>query len=55
MQTGSDKTGHADVKYRVGNMVTDIAVTMYGARRVLEILRGTLCEVHDYLTSMLYT
>ena len=44
-----------EVKYSVGNAVSNIVVTMYGARWVLEISEGTLCKVYDCLTTMLYT
>ena len=37
---------HRDVKYSTGNIVSNIVITINGARWVLEILRGTLCKVH---------
>ena len=44
-----------DVKSRTGNLVSNITVTMYTARWVLEISRGTLYKVYDCVTTMLYT
>ena len=43
-----------DVNYSVGNIVSNIVMTMYGVRWVLEILRGPLCKVPDGITTMLY-
>lgn len=28
-----------------GNIVNDIMITMYGVKRILELLRGSLCGV----------
>ena len=44
-----------DVKLSTGNVVNNIVITMCGARWALEISGGTCCEVHDCLTTMLYT
>ena len=40
-------TKYAYVKYRIGNILNSIVITMYDARWVLEILWETLCEVYD--------
>ena len=34
---------HKDVKHNIGNTVVNIAMTLYGARWVLEISGETLC------------
>ena len=47
------QNSHGDVKYSIGHIVTNIEITMYGARWVLEILVGTL--VYNFLITMLYT
>ena len=52
---GSYKNSHRDVKYNIGNVVNNIVITMDGARWVLEILRGTLNEEYDFLTTILYS
>ena len=39
------KKCHGNVSINTGNVVSTI-ITMYGARCVLEILRGTLCKVY---------
>ena len=36
---------HGDVKYSIGNIVSNIVMTVYGARWVLEISEDTLCKV----------
>ena len=49
------KNSHRNVKYNIENIVSDIAITMCGARRAIKILGGALCKVYDCLTTMLYT
>ena len=49
------QNSHRDVKYSIGNVVNNIVITMDGARWVLEILRGTLNEEYDFLTTILYS
>ena len=49
------RTSPGDVKHSLGNIISPIVITMYGARRMLEISGGTLCEVSDCLTTMLHT
>ena len=46
---------HGYVNYSIGNIISNIVVTMYGAKWVLEILGGTLCKVYDCLTIRLCT
>ena len=46
---------HGDVKYSTGHIVSDVVISMGGARWVLEISEATLYKVHDCLTPMLYT
>ena len=48
------QNSHWDVNYSTGNIVNYIVVTMYGARWILELLRGTLSKVYDCLTATLY-
>lgn len=36
------QNSHEDVKNSIGNKVSNTVITMYGARRVLEIYKGTL-------------
>ena len=38
------QNSHRDLKYSLGNVVTNIVITMHGARWVLEIKEETLCE-----------
>ena len=46
VQLGSYRVdSHRDVKSSIGNIVDNTAVTLYGARWVLEILEATLCRV----------
>lgn len=42
------------MKYSIGNIVNSTVITMYSARRVLEISGRILCKVNDYLSTMLY-
>ena len=49
------KNYHRDVKYSIGNTVNNTAISMFGTRCVVEIPEGTLYEVYDCLTVMLYT
>ena len=49
------QNSHGDVKYSIGNIGNNIAITMCDARWALEIWRGTFCKVYDCLTSKLYT
>ena len=49
------QNGHGDVKYSLGNMVSNTVVTVCGAGWVLEISRGPLCKVYGCLTAMLHT
>lgn len=49
------QSSHGDVEGSNGNAGNDTVITMQGASRVLEISRGTLCEVCDCLTAMLHT
>lgn len=44
-----------DVKYRVGNIGSNSAVTVKGARWVLELLGRSLCRLYKSLTTTLYT
>ena len=37
---------HGDVKFSIGNIVNNIVITMYGARWVLELSRGSLCILY---------
>ena len=46
---------HRYVNYPIGNMVNNMAITMYGVWCVLKISWGTLCKVYDCLTTMLFT
>ena len=48
------QNGHESVKYSVGNIVSDIVITMYGVRWVLELGRS-LSELCKCLTPMPYT
>lgn len=34
----TNKNSHGDVKYSVGNIVNNIVISMYGVRRVLDLL-----------------
>ena len=49
------QNSHRDIKYRMGNRVSNIVIIMYSARWVLEILGGPFCKVRDYLNTMLYS
>ena len=42
------RNSHRDIKYSIGNIVSNIAITMYGTRWVLEILGVTPSKVNDY-------
>ena len=44
-----------DVKYSIGNIVNNNIIIRYGTHWVLEVSGGTLCKVHDCLTTMLHT
>ena len=46
---------HGDIKHSRGNRVSNIVITVYGARWVLEILGGSLYKVYDCLMTILYT
>ena len=48
------QNSHGAVKCSRGNTVSNIVITKYGARWVLEILGASLYKVYDYLTTMLY-
>ena len=47
------QNSHEDVKYSIGDIVNNIVIIMHGARWVLEIVGGMLCNVYDCLTTML--
>ena len=49
------QTDHGDTKYHIENIVNNIVISIYGASSVLEIFGGTLCNVHDGVTALLYT
>lgn len=49
------QNSHGTIKHSRGNIVNDIVISMYGARRVLKLSGKTLCKEYDVLTSMLYT
>ena len=48
-------SSQGDVKFSIENMVSNIVITMYGARRVLDLSGGTLYKLDNCLTTMLYT
>ena len=50
----TDRT-HSNVKHSIVNIVSNIVTTLYVARWVLDLLRGTICKVCDCLITMLYT
>lgn len=39
-----------NVKYSTGNLVSNIVISIYGARWVLELSGGSLCKLHKCLT-----
>ena len=41
------QNSHSDVKYNIGNIVHNVT-TMYGARWILEISRGSLWKVCEW-------
>ena len=49
------QNSHGDVKYSLGNIVSNIVITTYGARWALNSSGGTLCKVYDCQTTMLYS
>ena len=49
------QNSHADIKYSIGGIFNNIAITMYGTRGALEISGGTLCKVYEFLTTVTYT
>ena len=49
------QNSHRDVKYSTRNVVNNTVITMYGARWVPEIMRGSLCKIYDCLNTLLYT
>ena len=49
------RNSHGDVKYSIGNTVSNIIITVWCASWALELSGETLCKVYDYLTTMLYT
>ena len=46
---------HRDTKHSPGNTVSNIEITMCGARWALKILRETLCKVGDCQTTIMYS
>ena len=48
------QNSHGDVKYSIEKRVNNIVTTMYGARWILDSLRGSFCKLYKHLT-MLYT
>ena len=49
------QNSHGDVKYSIGNIVSNIGIILYGSRWVLETSGGTLSKVYEGLSTMLYT
>ena len=49
------QNSQGDVKYSIEDTVNNIAIIMYGARLILELLEGSLCRLGNCLTTMLYT
>ena len=43
-----------DADCSIGNRVSDVEINVCGARWVLEAVRGPVCKVHDFPTSLLY-
>ena len=41
------------VKYSIGNIISNIVITMYGASWVLEVSSIPLCKIYDCLTTIL--
>ena len=54
VQIGSHKI-LMDVKYIIANIVNNIAITVYGSRRVVEMLQKTFCREYTCLAFMLCT
>ena len=53
ISTNYSQNSHGNIKYSIQNIVHDIVIATYGARWVLEILEGTICEVYGCLATML--
>ena len=50
-----EQNSHGDVKYSIGNIVNNTVITRYGARGLLDLLRGSLYKLCKCLTTMLNT
>ena len=46
------QNSHGNVKYSIGNIINNSVITMSSARLLLDISRGTLCKVHNCLTTI---
>ena len=42
-----------NVKHSIGNIANNIVITIYGARKVLEISGESLCKLYNFLTTRL--
>ena len=51
---GRDNWWLQNSHWDVGNTVSSVGIAMYSAKWVLEIFGGTLCKVHNCLTTVLY-
>lgn len=49
------RNSHGDVKYTIGNTVSNTIIIMYGAGCILELSGGSLHKVYKCLTTTLYT
>ena len=49
------QNSHGNVEYSIGNIISSIAITMYGVRWVLDLLVWSLCKLYKCLISVLYT
>ena len=49
------QNSHKDVRYSTGSTVSNIVITMCGARWALGILGETLRKVYNCVTAVLYT
>lgn len=54
IRTVSYKISHRYVKYRIGNIVNHIAITMYSSGWVLNLSRGDHFKVYKCLIMILY-
>lgn len=49
------QNSHGNVKYNIGSIFNIIAITIYSARWILEILGGKFWKVYDCQNIMQYT